>query len=120
MITITNKNTELDIGEMLSQLETNAWNSDGETTVYLVTKNDVVTLHGYTYEPSYEYFSTTHSIKMNNELLFSEDSRNVGAYHNEAYTKGEFKTSEEAINYLEEFMPTNLIVIAHILNVIKI
>ena len=104
MITITNKNTELDIGEMLSQLETNAWNSDGETTAYLVTKNDVVTLHGYTYEPSYEYFSTTHSIKMNNELLFSEDSRNVGAYHNEAYTKGEFKTSEEAINYLEEYL----------------
>ena len=104
MITITNKNTELDIGEMLSQLETNAWNSDGETTAYLVTKNDVVTLHGYTYEPSYEYFSTTHSIEFNNEWLFYKNSRNLGAYHNEAYTKGEFKTSEEAINYLEEYL----------------
>lgn len=94
----------INIRELLKKLEENAWYGNGETTAYLVTKNDVVTLHGYTYEPSYEYFSTAHSIQINNELLFSEDSHNVGAYHNEAYTTGKFETSDEAVSYLEQYL----------------
>lgn len=95
---------ECNIRELLKKLEENAWYGNGKTTAYLVTKNDVVTLHGYTYEPSYEDFSTAHSIKINNELLFSEDSHNVGAYHNEAYTTGKFETSDEAVSYLEQYL----------------
>lgn len=95
---------ECNIRKLLKKLEENAWYGNGETTAYLVTKNDVVTLHGYTYEPSYEDFSTAHSIKLNNELLYSEDSHNVGAYHNEAYTTGKFKTSDGAISYLENYL----------------
>ena len=94
---------EVNITELLKELESNAWYG-GNTTAYLVTNSDIITLHGYTYEPSYESFSTTHSIQFNDEILFSEDSQNVGAYHNETYTTGRFKTSEEAVNFLEEYL----------------
>lgn len=99
-----NKLVELNISELLKQLEENAWYGGGKTTAYLVTKDDVITLNAYTYEPSYESFSTAHSITLNDEILFREDSHNVGAYHNEEYVIGEFKTSDEAVSFLEEYL----------------
>ena len=94
---------ELNIGKILSQLESNAWYG-GDTTAWLLTDKDFIELSGYTYEPTYECFSTAHSIRFNDELLFYKGSHNVEAYHNEEYTTGKFKTSEEAVNYLEEYL----------------
>lgn len=100
----TSKIENIDIKELISKLENNAWNGTVKNIAYIVSGNDIVTLCGYVYEPSYEYFSATHSISINGTVLFAEDSRNIEAYHNESYTYGVFENSEEAIQYLKKYL----------------
>ena len=64
------------------------------------------------YEPGYEYFDTTVNIRENGHDLFKQDASNVGPYHNESYTQSQFRTLDEAKEYLKdkfadvEFAPT--------------
>lgn len=67
-----------------------------------VSGSDVISVRSDVIEPSYEYFVGTVSIVANDNLLFSEDATNVGAYHNEKYTQGMFQRAEDAYAYLEE------------------
>lgn len=90
------------IPEIMNSLEVNAWYGREPTTVRLISGNNVVTLEGYTYEPSYECFSATSSISLNGEVLYGQDSRNVEAYHNEVYQTGKYENLVGAISYIRE------------------
>ena len=58
-------------------------------------------MRGYICEPSWESFGTASSIFLNEQCLYGKDSHNVGSYHNEVYSIGEFETLEEAIQYIK-------------------
>ncbi len=98
---IKKKTEELNIGKILSQLESNAWYG-GNTTAYLLTDKDIIILNAYTYEPTYENFSTAHSIEFNNEwLFFIKIVVMLEHITMKNIQKVSLKTSEEAINYLK-------------------
>ena len=79
---------EFDIPALMGSLANNAWYGKEPTKMCLWAGDDVITLEGYTYEPGYEYFSSTPSISFNGECLYGIDSRNVDAYKNEVYHIG--------------------------------
>lgn len=93
---------EFDIPAIMGSLANNAWYGKEPTKMCLWAGDDVITLEGYTYEPGYEYFSSTSSISFNGECLYGIDSRNVDAYKNEVYDIGRYKTLDEAISYIKE------------------
>jgi len=93
---------EIDIKNLIDDLEENAYYGRDKTSAYIFNNNNIIEIKGYIYEPSYESFSATHSIKFNDEILFARDSKNVEPYHNEEYVYGKFKTTEQAIKYIKE------------------
>ena len=66
---------------------------------------NVIRIEGYTYEPGWELFSATASLKVGKDFLFRIDSRNVESYHNETVSYGKFDTLGKAIEYLKERFP---------------
>ena len=50
---------------------------------------------------------------MNGEILFAKNSRNVEPYCNEEYIYGKFKTTEHAIDYIEECLKEEDIVLQY-------
>ena len=85
-------------------LEDSAFENSNKKLTF-VSGSDVLEIKAYTYEPGYECFEATHSIYLNNELLWGKQSRNIGPYRNEEYTVGKFKDNDEikAINYWNIF-----------------
>lgn len=86
---------------------------NGYSEEFIVSGNDVAQLIGYTYEPSYECFSATNAIKLNGEVLFAENSRNVSDYRNEVYSYGKCANIEKAIEYLQKFFKNREITIQY-------
>lgn len=93
---------EIDVKKIIRELEENAFFGKGNKTMYIFDNNNIVEIRGYIYEPSYESFSATHSIKMNEDILFAQDAKSVAPYQNEKYVYGKFKNTEQAIKYIEE------------------
>ncbi len=95
------KITDIDFKEIFENVETSAWYGSGNTERYITDGNNLLFIEGYTYEPGYEFFSATHKIVLNGEVLFGTNSRNVSAYNNEEYNFGKLKSDEEAIDYIK-------------------
>lgn len=93
---------KFNIPSIMNTLSDNAWYGREPTTVRLVAGENVITMDGYTYEPSYECFSATSSISLNGEILYGQDSRNVEAYRYEVYMTGKYKTLNEAVAHIKE------------------
>lgn len=104
---------EIKIKEIIRELEENAFYGKEHKNAYLYNNSNIVELRGYIYEPSYECFSTAHSITMNGEILFARKAKNVAPYHNEVYVYGKFKTTEEAIKHIEEYFGEQEIVLQY-------
>mgnify|MGYP007069849638 CR=1 FL=1 len=107
------KITDIDFKELFRNVEESAWYGGGSSERYITDGKDLLVIRGYTYEPGYEFFSTTHKISLNGEILFGTDSRNVGAYHNEEYTFGKLKSDEEAIDYVKNVFAEKEIIISN-------
>lgn len=90
------------IPEIMSELSNNAWYGKEPTTVRFKSGDNVIEIEGYTYEPSYEYFSATSSISLNGQILFGQDSRNVEAYRNEVYMTGIYNSLHDAVSHIRE------------------
>lgn len=84
--------------------EDHAWYG-GLTMYQFLLCGNVVRIDGYTYEPGWELFSATASLRLGDEALFRIDSRNVGPYHNKTVSYGKFDTLKEAIEYLKGKYP---------------
>lgn len=95
------KITDINFKELFRNVEDSAWYGKGNSKRYITDGNNLLFIKGYTYEPCYEYFSATHEIVLNGEILFGINSQNVEAYHNEEYTFGKLKSDEESINYIK-------------------
>lgn len=106
---------DIDIEKLLEELEANAWYNKGiRSTAYLICGKDVVKLHGYTYEPYYELFSTTHTITLNGERLFKEgdDTKLYERYHKPRIYK-DFKNTEEIISFLQNHFKDKEIILRY-------
>lgn len=90
------------ISAIMREVSDNAWYGRKPTKVSLMAGDNIIDIDGYTYEPGYEYFSATSSISLNGKVLYGVDSRNVGAYCNETYHIGLYKTPEEAISWIKD------------------
>lgn len=104
---------DINIERILKELESNAWYGNGKTVTYIISGEDIIELYGYVYEPSYEFFSTAHSIVMNGKTLFAENSMNVEPYHNDSYISGSFKNTEEVLKYLKEYLKNKELIIQY-------
>ena len=93
---------DINIKELIGELEENAFFGKGSDRIYIFNNSNIVEVKGYIYEPSYESFSATHSIKINEEILFAQNAKSVAPYQNEIYVYGKFKTTEQAIKYIED------------------
>lgn len=107
------KIADIDFKKLFKYLEYRAFNYGGTSKRYIMNGKDVVKLEGYIYEPGYNSFSATHSIVLNEEMLFGKDAKNVGAYHNEVYTFGKFNSDKEAIEYLKQYFEDREIIIKY-------
>ncbi len=90
------------IPSLMRGLEDNAWNGNKPTSICLSDGKNIISLQGYTYEPSYEFFSATSSISLNGKILYGEDSRCVAAYRYERYQTGVYDNLEAAISHIKE------------------
>lgn len=54
-----------------------------------------IELEGTIIEPVWECFEGGCIVKINDETVYGEDSRNTAPYHNEKYTYGKYRTREE-------------------------
>lgn len=104
---------DIEIKKLIKDLEDNAFYGKDENTIYLYNNSNILELRGYIYEPCYESFSATHSIKLNEEILFARDSKNVEPYHNEEYVYGRFNTTEQAIKFIEEYFGEQEIILQY-------
>ena len=104
---------DIDFNELFIKVGNNAWCGNDNTDIYITDGKNLLVISGYTYEPSYEFFSATHKISLNGETLFGTDSRNVGAYHNEEYTFGKLNSDDEAIEYIKNIFGENEINISY-------
>lgn len=100
---------EINFEEIIKELESKAWAHSGKCDKYLVVRDNVISFHGYVYESSYEYFSPTCSISLNDVLLYGETSRNVSAYHNVVYKTGKFEKLDDALNFLFDFIDEEVV-----------
>lgn len=91
-----------DISQLMREVEGNAWIGGERKTISLFAGTDVITVEGYVYEPTYEYFSATSSIALNGQILYGLDARNVDAYRNEVYHTGIYHSLDEALNHIRE------------------
>lgn len=91
-----------DIAQLMREVENNAWFGGERKAISLFAGTDVITIEGYVYEPTYEYFSATSSISLNGQVLYGLDSRNVDAYRNEEYHIGRYQSAEEALDHIRE------------------
>lgn len=91
-----------DVSRLMREVEGNAWIGGERKAISLYAGSDVITIEGYIYEPSYEYFSATSSVALNGQILYGLDSRNVDAYRNEEYHTGIYKSLGEALNHIRE------------------
>ncbi len=107
------KIVDLDFKKLFRNLENSAINYGGTSKRYIMSSKDVVKLEGYIYEPGYNSFSATHSIALNEEMLFGKDAKNVGPYHNEVYTFGKFNSDKETIEYLKQYFGDREIIIKY-------
>ena len=99
--------------ELIEELEKNAFYGRDKNVLYIYNNRNMIEIKGYIYEPNYESFSATHSITMDGETLFAQDARSVAPYHNEKYVYGKFKTTEDAIKYIEEYLGEQEIVLQY-------
>lgn len=97
---------------LMNTLADNAWYGREPTSIRLIAGDNVITLEGYTYEPSYECFSATSSISLNGEILYGQDSRNVEAYRYEVYMMGKYETLNEAVAHIKEKVNVQELVLA--------
>lgn len=88
--------------DISSKLANNAWYGVSERTCIVKCGEDVIELHGYTYEPCYEDFTAITRIDLNKECLFGKESYSSEAYRKKEYDLGKFKTENEAIDFIEE------------------
>ena len=64
---------DITIEKLIRDLEQNAWNGKLPQKAYIFNNNNIIELHGYTYEPVHEMFSTTHSVRINGDIIFKEN-----------------------------------------------
>lgn len=107
------KITDIDFKEKFRALEESAWYKNGSKSMYIISGKDVLEIEGYIYEPRYESFSTTHLLRLNNEVLYGKDSRSVAEYRNEIYTFGKFKDEKMAVDYVKEYFANKEISISY-------
>ncbi len=100
-----------DVRRIMGQVADNAWYGKEPTTVCLAAGEYLITIDGYTYEPSYESFSSTASIALNGEILYGQDSRCVEAYRYEVYQTGQFGSLEEAVAHIADTVKGNAVVL---------
>lgn len=96
---------ELDLDSIpaiMGKLADNAWYGKTPRSVTYTIGNNTVEMTGYTYEPSYECFSSTAELRLNGKVLYGLNARNVAPYQNEIYQKGEFEKLDDAIAHLKE------------------
>lgn len=92
----------VDFKEITRQLASNAWYGVKERTCMMKCGEDIIQLHGYTYEPCYEDFTAITRIDLNKECLFGKESYSSEAYRKTVYDLGKFKTENEAIDFIED------------------
>lgn len=66
---------DINLEKLITELENNAWNGKEPQQAFLFNQNNVIEIYAYTYEPCYEMFSTTHSIKINGKELIVNNCR---------------------------------------------
>lgn len=71
--------------------------NDNRSKAIILCRKNIIQLEAYFYEPGYEYFIPTCSIKLNKNLLFMQTSRNVEAYRNEVVNHGKYENIDDAI-----------------------
>lgn len=91
---------EIDLNKIVNELKMSAWTNDGNCDKYLIVCHNVISMHGYVYESSYEYFEPSCSISFNDILLYGNESRCISAYRNETYPIGKFKKLDDALVFL--------------------
>lgn len=107
------KITDINFKEIFKNVEASAWYGGGNSERYITDGKNLLVISGYTYEPGYESFSTTHKMSLNGETLFGTDSKNIGAYHNEEYTFGKLNSDNEAIEHIKNIFGENEITISY-------
>lgn len=100
----TDETKELDFKRIMKELGQSALTSSYKRDKYLVVGDDVIDLHGYVYEPTYECFEPTCSISLNDTVLYGLVDRNTSAYHNEIYSIGKFENLDKALDFLYNYI----------------
>lgn len=84
-----------DILELMKTADARGYYGGSDKNIHITAEGVDVELIGTCIEPVWECFEGACIVKVNNEVVYGEDSRNTAPYHNEEYTYGKYKSREE-------------------------
>jgi len=93
-----------DILDLMETADARGYYGFNSDNINIIADDVNVELKGTIIEPVWECFEGACIVKVNDEVVYGEDSRNTAPYHNEEYTYGKYKSREETAQGLMELL----------------
>lgn len=93
-----------DILDLMSTADSRAYYGFHDESINILADDIKIEFDGTIIEPIWELFEGACIVKVNDEIVYGEDSRNVEPYHNEKYTYGKYGSREETAQALMKIL----------------